>query len=105
MNGGAQMSQSPPVHAQLRALGRDELKETHSRILVSTHMRTLAQMYMLMCIPPGTKSRAWLLQSSGGIRGNFSSPMTLELGSSQDALHCKQALHLSDAVGTTRAEA
>lgn len=91
MNGDAQMSQSPPVHAQLGALGRDEFKETHSRILVSTHMRTRAQMYTLMCIPPGTKPCAWLLQSSEGFRGNFSSSVTLESGSSQDALHCKQA--------------
>ena len=105
MNGGVQMSQSPLVHAQLGALGRDELKETHSRILVSTHMSALAQTYTLMCIPPGTKARTWLLQSSEGIRGNFSFPVTLEPGSSQDALHCKQALHLSDVTGTTRAEA
>lgn len=99
------MSQSPPVHAQLEALGRDELKETHSCILVSTHMHARAQMYTLMCIPPGTKPRTWLLQSSEGIKGNFSFPVTLEPGCSQDALHCKQALHLSDAERTTRAEA
>lgn len=97
------MSQSPLEHAQLGALGRDEFKETHSRILVSTHAR--AQMYMLMCIPPGTKPHAWLLQSSEGIRGNLSSPVTLEQAFHKMHFTVNKPLHLSDAAGTTRAEA